>query len=200
MIFVRILLILLLQTGVLFSMVYNRAEILEHGKTVILRTEPVDPRSLFRGYYVDLNYEISRLELADLEGDQQFDRWDTVFITLEQRDTFWAATGVYKEMPTIIGNQVVIKGVTDYVMRDYIEDCIPDAVTSCTDDPVITSLSVEYGIESYFIPEGDGASIEEAIREEDDRVSIKVAVNEDGRAVIKGLLMDGQLLYEEPPY
>ncbi len=45
-------------------------------------------------------------------------------------------------------------------------------------------LNVRYDIENYFVPEGEV-------------VSILVAVDESGAAGIKGVLVDGELRYEE---
>ena len=44
------------------------ARIHHSGTEVILATLPVDPRSLFQGDYVVLNYSISRLDATQMEG------------------------------------------------------------------------------------------------------------------------------------
>ena len=176
----RIGVIVLIQAAVLLFMVYDRAQTLETGTQVFLKTRPVDPRSLFRGYYVDLDYEIGRLTIADLEGDGQFERHQPIFVTLETRGDHWGATGIYTTHPRVIGAQVVIKGTVDWV----------------TDETV----SIGYGIDSYFIPEGDGQEIEALLRTDPDAVRVGVAINDTGKAVIRGLQVDDQWLYEEPPY
>ena len=47
-------------------------------------------------------------------------------------------------------------------------------------------LQVEYGIESFFVPEGRGRTVEQA-RD----IKVRLAVDSSGNAVIKGLLLDG---------
>ena len=55
---------------------------------------------------------------------------------------------------------------------------------------------VRYGIESYFVPEGQGRRLEELAREK--KLAARIAVDGRGNAAIKGLVIDGVLQYEEP--
>ncbi len=57
---------------------------------------------------------------------------------------------------------------------------------------------ISYGIERYFVPEGEGREIESARNE--GKVAIVAAVTPAGRAAIKRLLVDGRLVYNEPLY
>ena len=57
-------------------------------------------------------------------------------------------------------------------------------------------LQLNYGIERYFVPEGEGLQIEQARR--DGKVTIVAAVTPSGRAAIKRLLIDGKPVYDEP--
>ena len=56
---------------------------------------------------------------------------------------------------------------------------------------------LRYGIESYFVPEGEGSRLEALARNR--KLSVLVAVDNAGNAAIKGLIIDGKLQYEEPP-
>ena len=58
------------------------------------------------------------------------------------------------------------------------------------------SVSVRYGIESYFVPEGQGKRLEALAREK--KLAALIAVDASGNAAIKGLIIDGVLQYEEP--
>jgi len=55
---------------------------------------------------------------------------------------------------------------------------------------------VRYGIESYFVPEGQGKRLEVLAREK--RMAALIAVDAKGNAAIKGLIVDRALQYEEP--
>jgi uncharacterized membrane-anchored protein len=50
-------------------------------------------------------------------------------------------------------------------------------------------LTVEYGIESYFVEEGKGKAIETARNARD--VKVEVSLRKDGKGIITGLVMDG---------
>ena len=57
-------------------------------------------------------------------------------------------------------------------------------------------LNVTYGIESYFVPEGEGRELEN-IRN-DGKLTVDVALGKDGTPAIKQLRIDGEPVYEEP--
>ncbi len=196
----RIAIIVLVQCLFLVSMIYGRVQILREGTPILLETRPIDPRSLFRGNYIRLNYTISALDVSHLEGDNDFERWDTVYVAVEQRNKTWAATGIYHDWPRIIGsNQVILKGTVRNVYNKP-RPCPPeDWACDMSQQPSFREVAVTYGIESYFVPEGEGRKIEQAILlpKGPARVWIKVAVAADGTAAIAGLLLDGQELYRE---
>ncbi len=200
MLVARFVAVALIQTAVLGSMIYERATILRTGTAIMLKTEPIDPRDLFRGDYVILNYEISQLPTEKLEGDNEFERLQPIYVALEERGQFWSATGIYNGWPTIIGDQVIIKGTVDWT-NDIHEDC-PLENLDCDyyAQPLIsTEVNVSYGLDSYFVPEGSGKEIEDAVREDSEieRVAVEVAVDDEGTAAIKGLYLDDELFYEE---
>jgi uncharacterized membrane-anchored protein len=57
-------------------------------------------------------------------------------------------------------------------------------------------MRVRYGIESYYVTQGRGTPLENLAR--DKKLAALVAVDRGGNAAIKGILIDGQLQYEEP--
>ena len=147
---------------------------LRTGQTVVLATVPVDPRDLFRGDYVILRYEIT-------QPDPQAARFvlyrlnpgDAVYVRLipEDRDgqEVWVASEV--DLDPFDSGQVFIKGRVTGVNA-----AAPQ------------SLQVEYGIESYFVPEGQGRDIER-----NRSILVRVSVNGFGHAVIKDLIIDGEV-------
>jgi uncharacterized membrane-anchored protein len=56
-------------------------------------------------------------------------------------------------------------------------------------------MTLSYGIESYFVPQGTGLAIEEAARK--GTVSVDAAIDEKGRAAIKAIRQNGQLIHVE---
>ena len=157
------LVILLLQLVILLGLVgYNEA-ILAFGRTVVLQTVPVDPRDLFRGDYVVLRYGIS--SIIGVPGPRQFEEGDKVYVYLEERDNVWEAERVSKER------------------REDWGTCIAGEVTGTRG----IGIDVEYGIEAYFVPEGEGKEIERA-----QDLKVRVTVDRSGNAIIKGLIVDGE--------
>jgi uncharacterized membrane-anchored protein len=175
---------------VLVALVEQRARILRGGTEIRLKTEPVDPRDLFRGDYVVLAYPISRVEV-DTAARPAFRRGERVFVSLERDEQgFATATGVTRERPA--GGAVVIAGrVVSTSACAFNAEGRPD----CSGRR--GRLRIAYGLESYFVPQGEGRAIETTDRA---RVEVVAAVSPSGEAAIKRLLIDGKPLYAEPPY
>ena len=140
-----------------------REMMVQTGQEYVLGTRPVDPRDLFRGDYVVLRYDISSLNYCCYQVG------DTIYVMLEERDGVWRADGHEHQPPT--------------EARPFIRGQV-SRVAAVSGRP----LDVEYGIESYFVPEGTGRDIEAKIREGKGQVRVRIAVDRFGTAVIKDLL------------
>jgi uncharacterized membrane-anchored protein len=167
-----------LLTGILGFMVVDRMLLLRNGREIVLPIRPVDPRDLFRGDFARLAYDISRLDAgaSGLGGGDWRDQ--TVYVTLE-RDAgeveAWKPVAVARTLPTGLSpNQIAIRGRTNRYAWNLIN----------------------YGLESYYLPEGTGRRIEEMARKS--QLSAIVAIDGGGRAAIKGLVIDGKRVYDEP--
>lgn len=159
---------------------------LRTGKEIILKTEPVDPRDLFRGDYVTLNYEISTLELDEVPAeDPYFEYNDRIYLALELENGYGVPKKIYKNPPD---DELYIKGTVKELIYDW--EAYEDSAT--TEEPYLKELRIEYGIESYFVPEGRGLEIESQQWTGREGVSVKVVVDKYGNAVIKSLLIDGE--------
>ncbi|MDQ6968800.1 MAG: GDYXXLXY domain-containing protein [Mariprofundaceae bacterium] len=172
----RIIIISMLLTLVLVGMVAKKQYTLNTGALVVLKTTPVDPRSLFRGDYVVLNYDISRLNVRKFALIKEFKRNDVIFLALQKNDKFWSPIAVFKTMPEHKEERVIIKG----------------RVTSRSNN---SQISIKYGIESYFVPEGEGRDLE-SLRNKG-HVAMQIAVDTFGNAGVKAVLLDGKPLYIE---
>src|SRR3989344_3350182 len=92
----RMVVIIALQTVALLGMIGIKQYTLATGSPVVLKTQPIDPRSLFRGDYVRLNYAISQLELEKLEGENTFERGDTVYVVLRPGAEYWEPVSAHR--------------------------------------------------------------------------------------------------------
>lgn len=177
---------ILLQCAILVLMVADRVQILREGTEVTLQTRPVDPRDLLRGDYVVLGYDISQLPAGALAGQPTAERNPVVFVKLApDANGLYQAVSVHAEPVTVTAPQVLIRGRIVY-------SCGSTGRTFCD------KLQIRYGLESYFVPEGEGRKLEQARNHQ--KLRVVAAVLPSGRAAIKRLLLDGEPAYEEPWY
>jgi uncharacterized membrane-anchored protein len=177
----------LVQIGILGSMIYGRAAILRDGREVTLSVLPVDPRDLLRGDYVRISYNISSLPAALVEEADKADPSErTVYVRLRP-----AASGVWEPVAARFGKPPDAQRQPQDVDIRGFSSVPPDAIGS-------SFLSVDYGIERFYLPEGEGKPIEEGIGERP--FSMKVAVADDGTAQIKAFYDGDTLIHAEPIY
>lgn len=160
--------VMLIPAVILLGFIGYNYYTLNQGHEIILKTAPVDPNDLFRGNYVNLRYEISAIDLNSMIYDRPFGYGDDVFAILAKGEKFWYVTRVGHSVRPLQNNEVCIKG----------------KVTSSYEN----RINVEWGIESYFVPEGKGMDIEREIR----NVSVTVSVDGTCRALIKELYIDDE--------
>lgn len=178
MIWARILLVAAIQTIALGYMIVDRQAVLNSARVVTLKVAPIDPMDPLRGEFVILSYAISRLNTAELQGDDKFNPTETIYVTLENKGTDWAPTAI-GHRPVATPGGVVIKGVVKYA----------------NDVDSATQLNVDYGIESFFVPQGVGREIETERQKGD--LSADIAIDNQGRAALKSLRRQGQVFYVE---
>jgi uncharacterized membrane-anchored protein len=177
---------ILLQCALLILMVADRMQILRDGREVTLQTQPIDPRDLLRGDYVTLGYGISQLPAGALAGQSAAERNPVVFVKLAPNaDGLYEAVSVHAEPVPVTAQDVLIRGRVTY-------SCGSNGRTFCD------RLTIRYGLESYFVPEGEGRKLELARNQQ--KLRVVAAVLPSGRAAIKRLLLDGEPVYEEPWY
>ena len=144
------------QILLLVAIIGGKEYTLNVGTTVVLQTVPVDPRSLLQGDFAILGYTISTLPSTP-EG---WPPGSTVYVSLVDRGEVWEALRYSSFKPS--SDEVFIKGTVD------------------------RSGMLDFGIGTYFVPEGTGGIIERA-RD----VKVEVVVDSRGNAVIKRVLVDG---------
>jgi uncharacterized membrane-anchored protein len=149
-----------LQLVVLAAILVIHALPLWVGEPILLRVAPVDPRDLFRGDFVILDYDIARVGWVEGLSEKSFFREDTpVYVTLEREPDgeHWRAVRASLQRPS---------GVT-YIKGRYAQG------------------RLRFGIEAYYVQEGTGLQYEQAIR--DRRLSAEVALTSWGQATLRGL-------------
>jgi uncharacterized membrane-anchored protein len=162
-----VLLTLIMLTLMLTSMVWSRISLLQNGTEVILKTAPVDPRDLLRGYFVRLNYNISRISPADLaepmsknELANGFKRHSQIFVKLQpDKEKFWTPVSIHRTIPKHktgtprTSQSVLIRGRVLY-----------DACKSKRSLTHVCKISIRYGIEKFFAQKKRTRKLEEFAR------------------------------------
>jgi uncharacterized membrane-anchored protein len=163
-----------LQFSVLGFMAVQREIMLRTGKTIHLRTAPVDPRDPMRGDYIDLQYDISSIPFTRIRGN--IDRLKSkkavpVYTVLRETPEGLAELDYCTEEKPLSG--LFISGQTFIDWRFFREQCI----------------SVKYGIETYYVEQGKGRKIEQRRGSRNSiqtPMEMAVSLTRDGKALIKG--------------
>lgn len=149
------------------------------GTTVLLQTAPVDPYNLFHGYSVRLNYDISNPEhlktlpgwdrLTTASGDPAPGTQFYLVLAAPQSPTKpayapWQPVRISRDRPSNLAeNQVALQGL------------------------IRNSFTVDYGLETYYIPEEQRAEINQALSrqagEQTQPTVVEVKVDSQGNAV-----------------
>jgi len=162
-------LLLMAYSMIIISLIFlPKAVTLSQGKEILLKTEPVDPRDIFRGDYVNLNYEISTIDLDRIPFDHNFLEGDPIYAILSEKEKYWTIDSVSHTKPDLNGEEVCMKGKVRWSIEN--------------------NMNVEWGIESYFVPEGEGIPIQKQI----ENTSVVVSVGPWCSSVIKQLLIDDE--------
>ncbi|MDZ7600740.1 MAG: GDYXXLXY domain-containing protein [Hoeflea sp.] len=176
--------------GTLALAIENRASILRDGREILLKTEPVDPRDLMRGDYVWLGYtDISTIDTGLVSGawpaeDTTAPVW--LILAPGEDGAYVAKSAGFSRPDTLAADEVLLKSLPARIM----------IATRPGGTNLVGPLS--FGIERYYVPEGEGLEIEKAQNE--GRTTVAVRVSADGDPQIARLMIDGETLYEEPLY
>jgi uncharacterized membrane-anchored protein len=176
------------QIAFLSWMIAGRAAVLRNGQDVLLKVEPIDPRDFLRGDYVILTYEIRNVPVklvTNAPAGEFTSEGGPIFVRLAKDvDGFWRPRAATLGQPdgAPAAGEVDIRGMVSGGWS-----LGPDS-----------SFNVDYGIDRYYVPEGEGREIEIDMRERP--FGIVAAIGKDGVPMIKALMDGDTKLYEEPLY
>lgn len=159
------------QLLVLGIMIAQQQLLLRNGTPVLLETAPIDPRSLFSGDYVILNYKLNEPKRwfsdRDLRPHQErFRVHQTVYVAIrEGENKFWEPVEMVSDVDKFTQNYPVF-------IRGKIQS---------------RRSRIRYGVEQYFVPQGQGLEIERA-----DEVSTEIAVSSSGASAVKRIFIKGK--------
>ncbi len=165
----------LILTIMLGSMVWSRVSLLQNGEQIILKTRPVDPRDFLRGYYVRLNYDISRIAPADLvtttkqkKLHRAFKRHSPIFVKLRRdEEGFWSPLSLHHTRSEVKTDRR--DGPHDIVMRGRVLYGNCHRRSKMPLGALLTmpkcKISVRYGIEKFFVKKSKARQLEDFSRQ-----------------------------------
>lgn len=162
----KYLLLALMPLAVLTGPAVSNFYILARGDKILLQTEPLDPRDFLRGDYVTLAYLIDDVDASKVPPELQkkfrntYEYSDAYALLRDRGDGVFEVLRISEETPS---DGLYLK-------------C---GIRRRADD-----FACDYNLGVYYIPEGTGRALEEAIRDGDVRADIRVL---RGRGVIKKL-------------
>ena len=168
--------VLILQIGLIAAMLFERVTTIRNGQEVVLQSRFVDPRDIFRGHYVRLNLVAGTIGKNLPGASEHFSYNDPVYVSLKQGPNgFWIAKALHKNFPGT-GEDPVLIGSFGGTQGN--------------------TLRIRFPFDRYFAPK-DRAQELEKIRNQQ-KLGVVLALNGKGGGVIKGLTIDGEIIYDEP--
>lgn len=142
---------------------------LNFGQEIKIKTLPVDPRDVFRGDYVTLNYEINELpmdrvpEVFKDETAWQKMRNVPLFVVLKQNGAYYEADYATFQRPA---SGIYLKGHFQWVVWGPADVEFKGSGA--------TGIRLTYNLDQFFVPENTGRSLEELSRQGSLNAVVKV--------------------------
>lgn len=164
-----------LQVLVLVGMIGSHGYTLWTGRPVMLKSAPVDPWDPLRGEYITLGYEISVLRQGQVAMiGAPYRRGQTVWVALKQQGEYWGAVQLSDQRPLAVSGQIPIKATVEYAGG---ENGGPGDV------------HVRYGIEQFYVPEGEGRGLPD--NGAPANMAVEAMVDSFGRAGLHRVFLEG---------
>ncbi|MFS1513801.1 GDYXXLXY domain-containing protein [Chengkuizengella sp. SCS-71B] len=146
---------LILQVCFLLSISLSNYSVEWFGEELRLKTVPVDPRDLFYGDYVILHYEINDIPKTLWQEVNLPDIGEKLTIGLIEEKGYYTVASIGHVKPKdAVEAHIYLEAVVSKIRPN--------------------SIFVEYGIEKYYVPEGEGRELEQQRGELD--VIVKKAI------------------------
>ena len=167
-----LILILALQSAWLLGTVFVQERALREGAVILLETRPVDPRDLLRGDYVILNYKISTIptSLFTAFPPDPMEYGRTVWVALTPRGEFHELIRASMERFEPGAGEILVQAKSKWWGNSR--------------SGRAGEITVEYGLERYFVREGTGNPR--------GKLTVQAVVPASGRASIKQVFLDGK--------
>ncbi len=165
-IFAGLICVICFQILILGSVYLNAVYPLWTGKSILLKTVPIDPRSMFRGNYARLRYDISQIPAKDVNHLLSPRHGEVIYVKLAPgKNNTFRYDGVSIKKPSA---QLFLKG---RIQSGY--------------HRTSGSYRVRYGIEAFFAPKAKALALEKTLRH---TAVAKIYVAKNGKAALKEVI------------
>lgn len=173
------------QVGVVAAMAISREWVLATGEPYLFQTAPVDPRDIFRGDYVRLEYLFSRVPPAQLGQEileNGLTKGQKVYLSLGRDSNGITQAGLLSATPPS-GPYLAGRSLEHWPYRRYRYAPHEERRTE-----TLRPVSVKYGIEQFYVQQGAGREMEEIRGDRSDYqlpLLIHAGISRSGEAVIR---------------
>ncbi len=183
-----ILLAIAFQIGAVAAIALQKEWVLRSGQALVVQTAPIDPRDIFRGDYVRLDYLFSRLRADQIDPALRkggLRKGERVYLAMSYGpDGIATAQRLQRQRPPFPYLPGQVKNEWPY--SGY-HDAPPEqrARVKLENWP----LRVDYGIGRFYVEQGKGLEMEAIRGGRDDYqrpMLVELAVPESGQALIRG--------------
>ncbi|MEM9330477.1 MAG: GDYXXLXY domain-containing protein [Pseudomonadota bacterium] len=158
------------------AMLFDRVQTIRNGEEVVMQSRFVDPRDIFRGHYVRINLVAGTVGKNLPGGSEPFVFNEPVFVSLQKSSNgFWVAKALYKTLP---------ENIDDPVLRGVYAGTAGN------------TLRVRFPFDRYFAQKERALELEKLHSAQ--KLGVVLALDGSGGGVIKGITIDGDIIYDEP--
>ncbi len=181
----RVLLVGMAHTFLILSLIGINYWTLSTGREITVRTKALDPADLFEGAHTTFYYDIGEILLSDIDGDNDFRKWDTAYVVLKRIGDLWFAASIHTSFPETAPGELVIRGRVKQVEGDPGEYERTGA---------LERITVLYGIEDHTISAESAEYFQSWL--DTGTARIRIVVDSTGRALRLGIEAYPDLLDE----
>ncbi len=170
-----------LQTAALGWMIQGHWNDLKRGIEVVLETNMRDPRDFFLGHYVTLRLDIQQVKIEKFAPREELENNQPLYLSLEKGEgTYWQVAQVTTKQPE---SGAFLKSKTNF--RSYM----------ISEKNKRKTVRVRLPFTRYYAPKKRAQELEKL--RNDRKMGIVVSVLPNGQGKIKGVSVDGKLVYDE---
>lgn len=155
---------------ILLSMTVKPLITYYQGQEIMIETRPYDPRDVFRGDHVVLNYKINEIDISkvpeEFKDERNYSelRSKKLYAVLKKSGNYYEVDYATFEKPK---DKLYLNCRYEYSVWD--NEVNPDTKLS-----KIKAINVSYNLDKYFVPENTGKDLEELSRKGDLTAKVKV--------------------------